>query len=266
MAPARPADYRAIWMAKPVLRNVYQGWYRRMAKACRAGRTLEIGGGSGNFKSFAPDVISTDIMTAAWLDAVCDAHRLPFDEASFDNIVMFDVLHHLQRPALFFREAMRVLRADGRIVMLEPAITPVSHVFYDRFHAEPVNMTEDPFADGPLDTGRDPFDSNQAIPTLLFGGMARQAAFEKAFPGLSVDMAEYLALFAYPLTGGFQSWSLLPAWLAGPLTALENILAPVLGRSMAFRMLIVISLKRSYRMPGQESLTVDYQKNRWLRS
>lgn len=255
MASARPADYRAIWMAKPVLRNVYQGWYRRMARACRAGRTLEIGGGSGNFKSFAPDVIATDIMTAAWLDAVCDAHRLPFGEASFDNIVMFDVLHHLQRPALFFREAKRVLRAGGRIVMLEPAITPVSHVFYDRFHAEPVNMAEDPFADGPLDTGRDPFDSNQAIPTLLFGKTARQAAFHRAFPGLSIDMVEYLALFAYPLTGGFQSWSLLPAGLAGPLTALENVLAPVLGRAMGFRMLIVVSSNGRIDMPGQENIT-----------
>ncbi len=255
MASAQPADYRAIWMAKPVLRNVYQGWYRRMAQACRDGRTLEIGGGSGNFKSFAPDVISTDVMTAAWLDTVCDAHRLPFDDASFDNIVMFDVLHHLQRPALFFNEAARVLRSGGRIVMLEPAITPVSHIFYDRFHEEPVDMGEDPFADGPLDADRDPFDSNQAIPTLLFGNTARQTVFEEAFPSLSVDVAEHLALFAYPLTGGFKSWSLLPVWLAGPLTALENILAPLLGRLMAFRMLVVLSSNGRVDAPGQEHKT-----------
>jgi SAM-dependent methyltransferase len=254
MASADPADYRAVWMKKPVLRRVYQGWYRRMANSCRPGRSLEIGGGSGNLKSFAPDVVSTDVMMAPWLDAVCDAHRLPFDDASFDNIVMFDVLHHLQRPALFFNEALRVLRIGGRIVMMEPAITPFSRFFYDRFHVEPVDMGEDPLASGPLNTARDPFDSNQAIPTLLFGGAARLAVFEKAFPGLSVDRVEHTALFAYPLTGGFQSWSLLPTWLAGPLTALESILAPLLGRLMAFRMLVVVSSNGRIDMPGQEDV------------
>ena len=82
-----------------------------MAALCRAGRTLEIGGGSGNLKAFAPDVVSTDVLAADWLDAACDAQRLPFADDSFDNIVMLDVLHHLQRPVRFFEAATRVLLA-----------------------------------------------------------------------------------------------------------------------------------------------------------
>ena len=95
------AERRAAWDAKPVLRALYHDYYRRMARACRPGRTLEIGGGSGNFKAFAPTVVSTDVTLAPWLDAVCDAHALPFAAASFDNLVLFDVLHHLERPPLF---------------------------------------------------------------------------------------------------------------------------------------------------------------------
>src|SRR5262249_40526830 len=62
-----------------------------------------------------------------------DAHRLPFGNATFDNIVMFDVLHHLERPHLFFAEVSRVLKTGGRLVSMEPGITPVSHLFYTFF-------------------------------------------------------------------------------------------------------------------------------------
>lgn len=240
MASADPADYRDVWMSKPVLRRIYQSWYRQMADACRPGRSLEIGGGSGNFKSFAPDVVSTDILPAAWLDSVCDAHSLPFADACFDNIVMFDVLHHLQRPALFFAEASRVLRPGGRVVMLEPAITPISHVFYAKFHPEPVDMTEDPLSEGSIDPDRDPYDSNQGIPSLLFGNAARRSVFESRFPEFSIMTTQHLALFAYPLSGGFRPWSLIPDCLVAPVTALENTIAPMVGRAMGFRLLTVL--------------------------
>ena len=52
--------YRARWQEKPVLRAVYEDMYRRMAAACVAGPTLEVGGGAGNFKDYAPGVVSTD--------------------------------------------------------------------------------------------------------------------------------------------------------------------------------------------------------------
>ncbi|NKB58155.1 MAG: methyltransferase domain-containing protein [Alphaproteobacteria bacterium] len=239
-SPAHPADFRTIWEGKPVLRAVYRGWYERIAAACRPGRTLEVGGGSGNLKAFAPDVVSTDMFATGWLDAVCDAHRLPFSAESFDNIVMFDVLHHLERPARFFEEASRILRPGGRVVLLEPGITPVSRIFYGLFHHEPVDMAVDPLADGPLDPARDPYDSNQAIPTLLFGNRRRRRTFEQRFPALTVSATERLALIVYPLSGGFRSWSLVPAALVRSLTMLENALAPLLGWALSFRIQIVL--------------------------
>jgi hypothetical protein len=36
------------------------------------------------------------------VDAVMDAHAIPFKEESPGNIVLFDVLHHLAAPAVFF--------------------------------------------------------------------------------------------------------------------------------------------------------------------
>ena len=110
---------RATWQQKPALRAIYEALYEKMALACKPGRTLEIGGGSGNFSDFSTDVISSDIQKVSWLDVVCDAHRLPFKASTFDNIVMFDVLHHLDRPRRFFSEAVDVLRPgeSGQIVV-----------------------------------------------------------------------------------------------------------------------------------------------------
>ena len=72
-----PATYREIWDRKPVLRAVYGDIYRRMLEHVVPGPILEVGGGSGNFKLFAPATISSDILPAPWLDLVCDAQQLP---------------------------------------------------------------------------------------------------------------------------------------------------------------------------------------------
>ena len=235
---ARTGDNRDAWRAKPALRLVYHDLYRRMAARLVPGRTLEVGGGGGNLKEFAPDVISTDISPAPWLDAVCDAQDLPFAVASFANIVLFDVLHHMARPDAFFTAAGRVLVPGGRIVMVEPAITPVSRIVYGLFHPEPVDMSADPLAPGPLASGGDPWDANQAIPTLLFRRKAR--AFRDAFPDFDVLAVERLSLFVYPLTGGYSGPALVPAGLVPALLRIEDALCPLLGPLMAFRLLVVL--------------------------
>jgi SAM-dependent methyltransferase len=234
----RLLEYRRTWELKPALKHIYENYYRQIIEQCRPGRTLEIGGGSGNLKAFAPDVLSTDILFAPWLDAVADAQRLPFAAASFDNIVLFDVLHHIERPRMFLAEAMRVLRPGGRLVMIEPAITPISGLFYRLMHPEPVRMADDPLATGDLSPGRDPYDSNQAIPTLLLG--RDRARLATQFPELHLVEYRRIGLFSYPLSGGFRPWSLIPAAAVRPLLRLERVLEPLLGRFMAFRLIATL--------------------------
>ena len=47
-----------------------------------------------------------------------------------------------------------------------------------------------------------PFDSNQALPTLLFATARARALVEQAVPQLKVVSNEWLSLFVYPLSGG----------------------------------------------------------------
>lgn len=235
---ARTEENRRQWQRKPVLRAIYSDLYRRMAAHCIPGTTLEIGGGSGNFKQFAPDVIASDIFFAPWLDLVCDAQRIPLVAGRISNIVMFDVLHHIEFPRLFFAEATRILKPGGRIVMVEPAITPMSWSFYRFVHPETVRMSEDPLIEGSPTRHRDAFAGNQAIPTLLVG--RHRHRFGAMFPALTLRQVEWLSLFAYPLSGGFQSWSVVPERLVPTILRMENTLAPLLGRVLAFRLLIVM--------------------------
>ena len=116
-----PVAYREVWDRKPILQAIYGDIYQHMLAAIVPGPTLEVGGGSGNFKLFRPDTVSSDIMPAPWLDLVCDAQRMPFADASFANIVMVDVLHHIESPLRFLKEAAR--EAGGEhLAMRCPAI------------------------------------------------------------------------------------------------------------------------------------------------
>jgi SAM-dependent methyltransferase len=234
----RLSDCQFIWASKPVLRAVYGDLFDRMLALRVSGPGLEIGGGIGGLKARAPDLMSSDIQHAAWLDLVADAQRLPFGDGTLSTIMMLDVLHHVEFPAKFFAEAQRALRPGGRIVMVEPAITPGSSLFYRFFHHEPVRMAQDPLSDGAPDPARDPYDSNQAIPTLI--ATRDRARFHAAFPRLRITRTDWFSFAVYPLSGGFKPWSLMSEAAAGPLLKIERGIETACGRLLGFRLLLAI--------------------------
>jgi SAM-dependent methyltransferase len=231
-------DYLTAWERKPVLRTVYNDFYDRIVAACAWGLTVEIGGGIGNLKQRLPNVVATDIQFAPWLDCVADAQHLPLADGTLSNVVMVDVLHHIEFPAVFFRQVSRALRPGGRIIMVEPAITWGSSLFYRLIHHEPVRMSEDPLAAGTPNPNRNPYESNQAIPTLI--ATRDRERFAKMFPDLTIASTHWFSFFVYPLTGGFKPWSLISPRMAQRVLRFERFLEPWLGRLGAFRMMLVV--------------------------
>ena len=236
-AARRQLSHREVWAKKPVLREVYGHLYRRIGAACRPGLTIEVGGGSGNFKQFAPDVLSFDIVHEPWLDFVADAQSMPLRSSSVANIVMLDVLHHIEYPLRFLKEAARALQPGGRVILVEPAITPLSGMVYRAMHEEPVDMTADPLGEGLPNVHKDPYVGNQAIPTLLIDRHA--ARFKTLESTLELQSVKHLSLLAYPLSGGFKSWSLLSASAARALLRFEDRVEEFLGPIFGFRLMAV---------------------------
>jgi SAM-dependent methyltransferase len=237
---ARLAEHRRIWDSKPTLRAVYADYHRRLEAACPPGRLLDIGSGSAHFKNYHRSVTSLDILPFPGVDVVADAHEMPFQAGYFAGIVMIDVLHHLQWPLDFLREAARVLEPRGHVAMIEPGMSPVARRFYQGLHQEPVDMEADAFAEAVGQSGDDPFDSNQALPTLLFGTRQARSRFEQVVPIFKVVSNEWISLFVYPLSGGFKPWCLWPAALTKPALIVEQSLLPSLGPLLAFRLMTVL--------------------------
>jgi SAM-dependent methyltransferase len=229
--------HREIWHRKPVLRQLYRDWYQDIAVWLAPGRTVEVGGGTGNLKEYASVVCCTDVVSLPWLDAVTDAQRLPFQTGSLANLVLFDTLHHIENVSLFFDEALRTLKGGGRIIIMDPYISWASWPIYRYLHPEPVDLSQNPLLLTAPQAGRQPFDSNQAIATILFE--KELVRFQLSYPGLAVRQVKRLAFFAYPLSGGFEHPALIPPRLVVPTLKLERKLG-WLARLFAFRLFVVL--------------------------
>lgn len=225
MSLARLHEHRRLWSAKPVLARVYAPWFDALLEAAPHGsRVLEVGAGPGFLEAAAserrPDLrwIASDLHPAPWNDLAADAGRLPLAAASVDAVLGLDVLHHLPDPGAFFRESARVLRPAGRVALVEPWITPLSWVVYRFIHQEDCRLSVDPWRPFP-GPAKDSFEGDAAVPWKIVRTTPPGAWRDL---GLHAPRAGRLNAFGYLLSLGFRPASLLPASLAGPMTALDR--------------------------------------------
>lgn len=235
--------HRRVWEQKPILRRVYQEEFfaRLLSFRKPGGFSLEVGAGPGFLKQLAPDIFSTDIVWCPWLDAVADAQQLPFCAASVTNVFGLDMLHHLAAPMAFFVEVTRILAPGGRLILVEPWITPFSYFVFRFLHQERCDLSETPWLQNRIDgvPGKMAFDGNQAIPYLLFGPRHRSETL-RALPELKLVVLEPFCLFAYLLSGGFKPMNLLPAFLYPAVSRFERATLPLWRRAAALRVLLVL--------------------------
>lgn len=245
---ARFQRHRVAWQKNPAIRELYRSWYGLLAEALKqapAGPRIELGSGPGFAREFIADLELTDLVAAPWHDRAMSADDLPFPDRSVAALVLFDVLHHLPSPMAFFAEASRTLMPGGIIAICDPYIGPLSYPIYKLFHDEPLDLSAD-VVNQNGDRNKDPFDSNQAISTIMFG--RQRAEFERRFPDLEIVSTEKLAGSSYPASGGFSRppFLLLPMWRA--LAAVERRLPRIVFDLIGFRMLVV--LRKRFDVPA----------------
>jgi SAM-dependent methyltransferase len=231
-------EHRVAWARKPMLARYYrEEFFARLRQWASGRHVVEVGAGPGFLKEDWPEVVALDIMDAPWIDIRGDCLALPFRDSALDAIVGLDVLHHLSDPVRFLQEVERVLQPGGRLALIEPWNTALARVFYTRFHREDFDLSWDPRSGVPA-TGSEPFDGNQAIPSLVFD--VHWPTVAPQVPGLSLVHRETFSFVSYLLTGGFSGPNLLPMPLYRPINRIEARTARWWRQTSALRALIVL--------------------------
>jgi len=230
--------HRQVWKEKPALSYYYtETFFKRIKASCKNGTILEVGSGPGFLKDFWNNILATDVVCMPWLDAVCDCEKMPFRDSVFDNLILIDVFHHLGSPAGFFEETNRVLKPGGKIIMIEPWITPLSYIFWRYVHHEQCERVPDSWL-GLHRLEKRPFDGNAYVPYQCFCRKNR-ASFSARWPNLKLEAIDLLGVFVYPLTGGFQSGlGIKDKGIIKKLIKLENIIEKILSPIFATRAMI----------------------------
>ncbi len=106
------------------------------------GRVLDFGCGSKPYRSLfhrATEYVGVDIQASGHdhqelgseVDIFYDGETLPFEDASFDAVIAFEVFEHIFLPDPVIREIGRVLRPGGRIMITTPFVWPEHEEPYD---------------------------------------------------------------------------------------------------------------------------------------
>jgi SAM-dependent methyltransferase len=224
--PATTLLHAKVIQKKPFLRKLYIDFYKQFEKVVSDPEEkvlVELGSGAGFIKEVISNAITSDILDLPNVDKVFSALEMPFERASVDAFVMFDVLHHITVPRAFFGEALRCLKIGGRIVMIEPANTLWSRFIYKNFHHERFDTQAkwelDPRKAGPLSHG------NGALPWIIFSRDRR--IFEREFPSLRIVRMRNHTPLRYLLSGGLTLRQLVPSFTYPAIKAIEYALFPV---------------------------------------
>lgn len=230
----------AHWQRKPLLREVYAGFYREIAARIAdrpAGPVLECGSGIGNLKSVIPDCVTTDLFPNPWIDRVENVFTLSCADCSVAALILFDVFHHLEYPGTALDEMLRVLKPGGRVVLFEPGAGLLGRITLGLFHHEPLGLDQPITWAAP--SGWDP----RAVRYYAAQGNAwrifRRGEHAGRLSGWTVREATCYPALTWLLCGGFRGPQLCPRFALPLVHLLERVLAlaPTLSAS---RMIVVL--------------------------
>jgi len=104
-------------------------------------RVLDAGAGEGRYAGYFPNQAYCGVDLAvgdpAWdygrLDAMADLTMLPFPAACFDACLNIVTLEHVREPGCVLREIARVLKPQGRLLLIAPQDWEVHQSPHDYF-------------------------------------------------------------------------------------------------------------------------------------
>jgi SAM-dependent methyltransferase/uncharacterized protein YbaR (Trm112 family) len=101
-------------------------------------RVLVVGSGGIGLRTAAGRILYTDVAFGPGVDAIADAHDLPFADDAFDLVVATAVLEHVADPQRCVEEFRRVLAPGGLVYAVTPFLQPVHMGAYDFTRFTPI--------------------------------------------------------------------------------------------------------------------------------
>jgi len=219
---------RRIIQQRPILRAIYEQWYRELLadeatvpRRPEGGALVELGSGGSLLRESCPQVITSDLIEGV-ADRVIDGRELPFADRSLRALFLTHVFHHIPDVERFLREAERVLVPGGVIAMIEVTHTPFARLFFQHCHPEPYDDRASSWA---FDQSDAMMDSNQALSWIVF--FRDRERFERLFPDLQVAPPTFLPWLSYLVSGGVTKRNLVPPFLVPAIRALDRLLRPL---------------------------------------
>ena len=122
---------------------------RRIASLYGSGRILDVGCGEKPYRNYfsgAANYVGLEhpdtIHSRNVVDIFGSADALPFHDGSFDVVLSFEVLEHLEKPQEAITEMSRVLRPGGHAVVFVPFIYHLHEFPRDFFRYTPYGLQE----------------------------------------------------------------------------------------------------------------------------
>lgn len=131
-------EAREVGIGSRLITDAVARTYGAQLPSHASGHLLDLGCGQvplyGVYRTLAREVTCVDWSDGRHIDRCCDlAEPLPFADASFDTVILSDVLEHVPDPALVWHEISRVLTPGGKVIMNVPFLYWVHahpHDFY----------------------------------------------------------------------------------------------------------------------------------------
>jgi SAM-dependent methyltransferase len=119
-------QYYTYLLSRSRLGYLYRNYwlYPRLTKSLK-GLALDVGCGIGDMLAFRPNTVGTDINSSTVGYCVSRGlqakqmrpNELPFTNASFDSILLDNVMEHVENPSLLLEEIRRVLKDGGTLLV-----------------------------------------------------------------------------------------------------------------------------------------------------
>lgn len=242
--PVKTTEVQAKILAK---KGLLLSWHRKIYKYMAENLSketvnIEIGSGSSKLYEHISGLIRSNIIFIKKNDIAFSAYQIPFMDGSVGNIILIDVLHHLHDPHAFFREAERVLKPGGRILICDPYLSTLSYPIWKYLHPENCDCNHLGFNKqgkiNPL------IDANSANASLLF--FSDKDPFSKICRCLTVKKTVLHSKFHYWIAGGYSFPQFLPTVFAPLIDLVERVLAPFDKWLASFMFVIIEKKKENY--------------------